>query len=476
MKILNQLTDSIRYALLGSKDRPYPDTYREELEYQNRRLTPVFMILGLFIWLPYIPVDMKNFPHQPLMPLTRAGLSVLGVFAVINYIIKPWRYWGTMIVSVGMSYLVLGSGFCALLSGADSSYIGGFIFCLSLFALVVPLPYWLMLTTLTIAYVGFFSGAYALGIEFKTNSQRYSLNDLASSIIVFNIIGYVQHRIRRSHYLRAKAVEREKAESNRLLLNILPAKIAEELKTQGAVEPLFYDSATILFTDFVGFTEAAKVMLPDELIAQLNNIFFQFDEISRKYRIEKIKTIGDAYMAAGGLPEMNNTHPIDVCLAALEIKRLTNQILDLTEHDSGSKFWRLRIGIHSGSVMAGIVGQLKFAYDIFGDAVNVASRMESTGLPNQINISADTYEAVKYFFNCTFRGSLEVKGRGPMDMYLLHNLKSKYLNEHDAPNARFLDIYAKLKGGARIEPKLIAPSTSNGVGSTTLPTASVRGS
>jgi len=247
-------------------------------------------------------------------------------------------------------------------------------------------------------------------------------------------------------------LDAEKKKSNELLLNILPETIAAELKIRGEVEPLYYDAVTILFTDIVGFTESATQMQPQELIEQLNRLFFQFDAISSRYNIEKIKTIGDAYMAAGGLPQANQTHALDVCLAAIEIRQMMEQLLTLS-HDTEAVAWQLRIGIHTGPVMAGVVGQHKYAYDIFGDAVNVASRMESTGVAGAVNISADTFAQVKYFFDCTPRGSLPIKNHGNIEMYLLMGLKARYADANGIPNERFREIYKKLRAGARLVPR-----------------------
>jgi class 3 adenylate cyclase len=247
-------------------------------------------------------------------------------------------------------------------------------------------------------------------------------------------------------------LRQEKEVSNHLLLNILPSSVAEELKLHGEVKPVYYEAATIMFTDFVGFTHTASRMQPQELIEQLNRIFFQFDAISQRYQIEKIKTIGDSYMAAGGLPQTNTTHALDVCLAALEIRQMTKQLLELLAATGGAS-WQLRIGIHTGPVMAGIVGQHKYAYDIFGDSVNIASRLESTGEPGEINISETTYEQVKFFFDCEHRGSLPMKNHGDMEMYFLQGIKSKFLNPNGSPNDRFREIHNKLKAGARLVPR-----------------------
>ncbi|HNJ64577.1 MAG TPA: adenylate/guanylate cyclase domain-containing protein [Turneriella sp.] len=249
-----------------------------------------------------------------------------------------------------------------------------------------------------------------------------------------------------------KEINQEKKKSDELLLNILPRGIADQLKERGEVTPQFYDSVTILFTDFVGFTRSALTMVPTELIEQLNRIFYQFDAITRRYNLEKIKTIGDSYMAAGGLPEKNATHYLDVCLAALEIVKMTEQVIAMSGGTS-TESWQLRVGIHTGPVMAGVVGQYKFVYDIFGDAVNVASRMETTSEAARINISADTYHKVKFFFDCEYRGRIHIRNRGEVEMYFLNGLKPRFLTKHGAPNAEFREIYEKIRNGARIEPR-----------------------
>ena len=141
-------------------------------------------------------------------------------------------------------------------------------------------------------------------------------------------------------------------------------------------------------------------------------IFLQFDQICERRNIEKLKTIGDAYMCAGGLPETNLTHPIDACLAAIEMQNFMNETKSIIEQISGEQFWDMRLGIHTGTVVAGVIGKTKFAYDVWGDAVNTASRMESNGSIGKINISDSTYNKVKDFFDCEYRGKIEAKNKG----------------------------------------------------------------
>ena len=213
-------------------------------------------------------------------------------------------------------------------------------------------------------------------------------------------------------------ISKEKQRSEELLLNILPEETAEELKNTGTATAKSYDSVTVLFTDFKDFTKLSEILTPKELVAEINECFSAFDAIMQKYGIEKIKTIGDAYMAAGGLPKVNSTHPRDVVRAAIAIREFMNE-LKIKKQAEGKLFFRIRIGIHTGPVVSGIVGTKKFAYDIWGDTVNTASRMESSGEPEKVNISGTTYELVKDNFDCFYRGKLAAKNKGEIDMYFV---------------------------------------------------------
>jgi class 3 adenylate cyclase len=205
----------------------------------------------------------------------------------------------------------------------------------------------------------------------------------------------------------------EKQKSDDLLLNILPSEIAEELKQKGASEAKFYNHVTVLFTDFVDFTGISQKLTPIELVSEINNNFTKFDAIIEQNGLEKIKTIGDAYMAVCGLPKECDDHAQKAVKAALQIQEVIN---------TGQGIFKVRIGIHSGSVVAGIVGVKKYAYDVWGDTVNTASRMESYSEPGKINISATTFELVKNDFKFNYRGKFEIKGKGEMDLYFVEGL------------------------------------------------------
>ncbi len=209
--------------------------------------------------------------------------------------------------------------------------------------------------------------------------------------------------------------EREREKSDNLLLNILPAEVALELKTKGTTTAKHFDNVTVLFTDFVNFTSAGERMNPQQLIDELHNCFKSFDDITAKYGIEKIKTIGDAYLAVAGLPRPDPKHAEKAVLAAIDI----NNFMKDRREKSGDKTFEIRIGIHSGSVVAGIVGVKKFAYDVWGDTVNTAARMEQNSAAGKINISQTTYELVKSVISCEYRGEIEAKNKGMMNMYFV---------------------------------------------------------
>lgn len=236
--------------------------------------------------------------------------------------------------------------------------------------------------------------------------------------------------------------ETERQKSEKLLLNILPKDVANELKEKGFSEPVLFEEVSVMFTDFKGFTQIAEKLSPQELVKDLDACFVQFDKISERYNLEKLKTIGDSYMCAGGIPRRNTTHAIDCVMAALEIQDFMNLMKSLKE-EKGFPYWELRLGIHSGPLVAGVIGEKKFAYDVWGDTVNTASRMESSGTPGKINISGSTYELVKDFFDCEFRGMVQAKNKGEVAMYYINGLKPEYSKDENGriPNGRFWKKY-----------------------------------
>jgi class 3 adenylate cyclase len=219
--------------------------------------------------------------------------------------------------------------------------------------------------------------------------------------------------------LKTKELEEEKHNTDKLLHNILPDEIIQELKLNGVVVPRHFESITILFTDFYGFRQIINAMRPAELVNELNEIFSSFDLIVEKYELEKLKSISDTYMVCGGLSEKSYNHAARVIYATKEMLNY------LYEKNKNSKVqWLLRAGINTGPIVAGIVGINKFTYDVWGDTVNIASRMENSSGIGRINISGSTYELVKEYFDCEYRGKLAVKGKGEVDMYFVGDSKN----------------------------------------------------
>lgn len=220
-------------------------------------------------------------------------------------------------------------------------------------------------------------------------------------------------------------LKKEKDKSEELLLNILPHETVEELKAKGKATARHYNTVTVMFTDFRNFTAIAEKMRPEELVQELDHYFKRFDQIIEKYNIAKIKTIGDAYMCAGGIPIRNTTNPVEVVLAGLEIQHLMDQ-LRRERAAKGLSSWDLRVGINTGELIAGVVGTKRLAYDVWGDAVNMASRMEQNGKVGMVNVSGQTYHLIKDYFVCTYRGKVNVKNKGQEDMYFVNGIKPEF--------------------------------------------------
>jgi adenylate cyclase len=226
---------------------------------------------------------------------------------------------------------------------------------------------------------------------------------LTNLVVVPPLLVYLMGKLR---------TERERAES--LLLNMLPAEVAAELKQEGSTSPKRFDSMSVLFADIVGFTPLSSTMSPEEVVDSLNTVFTHFDRLSEKHGVEKIRTIGDSYMAAAGVPVTREDHA--QVLAAMA--------LDMLAYARGSRF-SFRIGINSGPVVAGVIGAHKFQYDIWGDTVNTAYRMESHGEIGRIQISEATNDLIRSDFATVPRGSIEIKGKGMMDTWLVESTQAK---------------------------------------------------
>jgi class 3 adenylate cyclase/CheY-like chemotaxis protein len=222
-----------------------------------------------------------------------------------------------------------------------------------------------------------------------------------------------------------RRVEASLQRTRELLYRVFPREIADELAERGSSEPRHFDAVTVLFTDFVGFTRVAETMEPRQLIADLDDHFRRFDELAARSGMEKLKTIGDAYMAAGGVPTANRTHALDAALLALALRAEMAE-LAAARQARGLATFPIRIGLHTGPLVAGVIGEQRFTYDLWGDTVNTASRMESNAEPGRINISEATHAVIARWFECQPRGRIEVKNREPVEMFFLERLRPEF--------------------------------------------------
>lgn len=258
----------------------------------------------------------------------------------------------------------------------------------------------------------------------QQRAERNLFLSLGALIAVIAVGYFFRSRVLRQHNrilaVKNQLIREEKQRSEELLLNILPFTIAEELKKNGVAEARQYESVSVLFTDFVNFTKIAETMSPQQLVCDLDYCFKQFDTIIQRNGLEKIKTIGDAYMCASGLPTPQYDHAQRIVRAALAMQDFLND-WKAERIARNEPFFEARIGIHTGNLVAGVVGSKKFAYDIWGDTVNLAARIESAGVAGRVNISAETYRLVNTDFDCTPRGKILTKSKGELDMFFVEN-------------------------------------------------------
>jgi class 3 adenylate cyclase len=259
----------------------------------------------------------------------------------------------------------------------------------------------------------------ALLTKQKQIEQQTKLG-LAIGFGLILVIAIILFRNYKAKARNNRVLDKQNAEIEGLLLNILPAEVAKELQSTGKATPRHHDDVAVLFTDFKGFTSIADRMQPADVVTQLNACFMAFDEIIEKYGLEKIKTIGDAYMCAAGIPSKGERNTYRIVKAAIEIQEWVRQNNE-KRLDAGMEAWDIRIGVHTGPLVAGVVGKKKYAYDIWGSTVNIASRMESNGEPGRVNISADAYRIIKDEFRCSYRGKIHAKNIGDIDMYFVDN-------------------------------------------------------
>jgi class 3 adenylate cyclase len=271
---------------------------------------------------------------------------------------------------------------------------------------------------------------------------------LALMLLLFSALRLRDRRARRTRERlermvseRTQELAEEKHRSESLLLNILPESTAAELKERGTAQARHYDECTVLFSDFQGFTVLSEQTEATGIVNELDRFFRAFDRITDKYGIEKIKTIGDAYMCASGVPDPKPSHAVDAVLMGLEMLDAVDEINALRIAE-GHPAWPIRIGMHSGPLIAGVVGQKKFAYDVWGDTVNLASRMESNGAAGRINVTSATLRQVERFVHVESRGEVNVKGKGNIESWFIDRLRPEYCADAAGrkPNTQLLEL------------------------------------
>ena len=434
----------IKNLFWNTAERPFPKTLYQDLEYQCERLSPMAILAALLIWLPYIPIDVQLLPEIPMVVLIRIGFSIVSLIGFALLMSKPFGYWGFVIGVLFIGYMLFGAATVAILSNGAPAYIGGFILCILVATFVAPLPLSWSYGIFTVSYIYLFGGFWFFDISLNSNVQRYSLQDLSTVILVSYGFSAIQYRIRKSNFERSRIFEEKKIESDRLLQSIIPKSIVNTRQSIGQLQPKQFENVTLLFTGLEGFSEIVATLPAKETVNRLNQLFNEFSKICDQYQVEKIKTVGDRFIASAGLPNSSPTHAIDCCLAAVRIRDFMLQV-NQNNLRVGQPPLKLRIGIHSGPVIGGIVGQRKFLFDVWGETVNLASRFEENCVVNKINISRSTYNLVKSGFECSYRGVSQDNSKPKLDMFFLEGIQPYFSKngEGKIPNQDFKDFYKK---------------------------------
>lgn len=398
-----------------------------------------------------------------------AGTLVYRLFLKNSHLFQ--KIWVSHVFIVTYVTFMLGSmAYVDALNFKIYSRVTIYIIVVFLTLLVVVIPTWIAAAIYTLSHISF------MGLLIFLSGDYKSVADIGINTSVMLVFAVIAARLRYTGILERNIqqqvlnnqneiinrqygdLKKEQENSNRLLLSILPSTVANELKEHGFVDPELYENVTIMFTDFVGFTRSTLRIAPTELVKRLDTIFLRFDLIAEANDVERLKTIGDSYMAAGGLPLRNDSHPVDVVLCAMEMTRFMREYNEklLKDKNDESSVWAMRIGIHTGPVVAGVIGKTKFAYDIWGDTVNIASRMETTCATGRINVTKETYKRTKDFFSYEYRGEVLTKNRGNVEMYYLNGIH-KDLAEGDnvfLPGRRFFEQY-RIKFGKPMNDRIV---------------------
>ena len=440
-KFINKFAEQFQLNL----EKDTRNSFIESLALESSKFLPLAGILALVAWLPFISLDSKLYPDLPLLPL-RLGLTISGIIVLLVTVFwdkeKRDKY-GIRLLMIPLLYIQIATPLITGLTDSNPFYVSGLSIVIMIMPVVpVPLSYSIKILGLSAAIYSIFIFTHGV----YDTRFLYIIQNLSAAYIASAVFSLLTNRIRMEKFHKERDIEDNLEQVQRLLENVLPKEVAIELQMFGSAEPIKYQSATVMFTDFEGFTKQTKDLSPDQLLEELDSAFSYFDLVTGQYHLEKLKTIGDSYMCVGGIPTPNLTHSVDSILAAIEMRDFIHQAQEIKAR-LGVDFWGIRIGIHTGPLVAGVIGKKKFAYDVWGDTVNMASRMEEHGLSGQINISATTWHTAKNFFECVSRGKVNMKHIGMVEMFSVKGLRPELSErgEGRVPNAHFYEKYENLK-------------------------------
>lgn len=423
-----------------------PEVMEEfEVEIRQSSISSIRVIcwIAIFLYPLFGLLDYIRFPEQYRILITIRCIVVPCIFLILfltysSNAIKMVNILGFALLqclAVGITIMIVFTG------GESSPYYAGL--CMVMLAQLMALSWGFRRTAVNVVVIWLTYLAFVLIFDRNYNEYQWPIF-IASNffllgtmliVSIWSILGFNLHKKSIQRWLQ------EKEKSDQLLRSILPEPVIAELKMNHEYAPHIYESATVLFTDFVGFTRIAEKMKPEDVVLELDRAFEFFDLICDKYYLEKIKTIGDSFMCVAGVPVANTVHAIQATLMAIEIRSF-NRMLNQIRSAVGEEIWNIRIGIHTGPLAAGVIGRTKFGYDIWGDTVNIASLMESCGDTGKINISKATYNDIKPYFMIQYRGIVSTKKGGELEMYFLDSIKPKYADDElgRTPNKRLLEI------------------------------------
>ena len=405
--------------------------------------------LALILYPLFGLVDWLRFPEvvTQLITVRAAVLPIIGAVLVATFRPAAPRYASLLGIlffhglALGITLMVVMTG------GARSSYYAGLL--LVIFAQVVAMRWtgWQSTASLVIIWFTYLAAVLILDRDYASYDwRRFAEHNffMAGMVLIGSLSSFVAASVYRSSFHQTKRTEAEAASVDALLHSILPRTIIEELRTTGRVEPRTITTASVIFTDFVGFSQIVEKLPPDDVVMELDRAFEFIELTCLKYGLEKIKTIGDSFMCAAGVPEPISHHAVRAVLTSLEVRSFLN-MMNQIRTAVGEHAWEIRIGIHSGPVAGGVIGTTKFGYDVWGDTVNLASRMESSGAPQRVNMSQETYDLVHGFFLTEDRGRVETKGRAPQRMYFAERLRPEWSGDEDGrtPSAALLRLLGK---------------------------------